>query len=104
MDENSNRLKRNTDKNARYEITSDVINATVYKINSRKNMDNETEELIEEMPLDVVLLVRGVNISPDQLVYGENNRILVAGYGSNKFCFFFDLQLYILFVCRLCYQ
>lgn len=81
-EESYQRSKRETHSKSEYQITSDIINATVYKIKGRKNMDNDTDALVEEMPLDIVLYVRGVNISPDQLVYGENNKILVAGYGK----------------------
>lgn len=75
------RVKRETQSEANEQLTNDSINATIYKLNDKRTDSNNTDDLVEEMPLDILIIVRGVNIVSDQLVVGEN-RILVAGYGK----------------------
>lgn len=76
-----NRGKRETQSEAKEQLTNDSVNATIYKLNDKRTDNNNTDDLVEEMPLDILIIVRGVNIVSDQLVVGEN-RILVAGYGK----------------------
>ncbi|XP_065173640.1 uncharacterized protein [Atheta coriaria] len=48
-----------------------------------------------QMALEYTLIVRNINAKPDKLVYGENNKILVAGfdYLNNEVCIDFSLVI-----------
>lgn len=39
------------------------------------------KSVIEEMPLEYVIIVRNSKVTSDKLIYGENNKLLIAGYG-----------------------
>lgn len=53
-----------------------VVNVTQEDFHSRG------KDLMKGLPLEFILIVHQSKVHPDRLVYGENNRILVAGYGK----------------------
>lgn len=71
--------------------------ATVKQINQQQY--NNYGQSMVKMPLEFILFVRNPKISSDHLVYGENKKILVAGYGklllkhflNTKIDYFLDL-------------
>ncbi|KAF5298149.1 hypothetical protein FQA39_LY02573 [Lamprigera yunnana] len=69
-----------------------IINATVKEVN-KDQFDNYGK--IIKMPLEFIFIVRTPKISSNKLVYGDNNKVLIAGYDvvTNEICIDFSLLI-----------
>ncbi|XP_017780788.1 PREDICTED: uncharacterized protein LOC108565714 [Nicrophorus vespilloides] len=76
----------NANNKRRAVVTEDVSN---------RKYEEEMGSVLEEMPLEFVLVVRSATVRQDRLIHGENNRILVAGYdlNTNEVCLDFSLLI-----------
>lgn len=67
------------------DIENDVNTTEIARVSTD---DQKKKKVVHEMPLEFVIVVRNGKLTADKLVYGENNKILVAGYDyvTNEVC------------------
>lgn len=68
--------------NSRLIDTVDGLKAV--KVNGSLLPEQGIQATVEELPLEFVMIVRNPKIASDKFINGENNKILIAGYGKQK--------------------